>query len=472
MKLKQQLQSSPALSRQALGGHGQGRHGQSRVAERDCLRSDRDCLRWGALALSALLAGTLMAMVLVLAKVPLLAEMLKLDGVFYPALTYHVNLSILFWVGLGAVLLWTHCWAPCWKPGDRLAQALVVLALVLLATSLVENGPVRLSNYLPLRASLSFIGGLSVFATAVTLVFLNRLPAALTGLWRSPVASHWLAALAGLAWLAALAVLLRALQAPAADVLAADFVLWGAGHLLQAFNLLLLAAVWCAFSNYRPGYFSRRLMQTLALGALVSALLIAFFWPPDSSAYRSLFTQWMRVFSVPLLLVMLPGLLWRVGSPGRMKGQPTSASRILGFSMGLVLLGALLGAAIRADNLLVPAHYHAMTGALNLMLMAQLARTLSGSLSQVIGVRLQLYAAGVLLLVVGLAGAGWMGVGRKLSGEAQGLEGMLAQGLMVLTALGGLVAVVATLQVILKLAANLRQSYSAASLPGIQGAGP
>ncbi|WP_210398079.1 hypothetical protein [Motiliproteus sediminis] len=393
---------------------------------------------WYALALAALALGSVMAVVLVLAKTPWLATALGLDQFFPVALVYHVNLTILLWVNAVAALLWRQAFVCRWPLLDGLGLWLAAVGAVTLLFPLGGAPTAVLSNYVPVIDSHWFVGGLAAFMAGVTLHLINRLPALIAGLVSLRRDGEWLLALAGFAWLMAIVVLLITgwqLQPLQHWTQQAELLFWGGGHVIQAVNLLLLLAVAMRLAGARVSEFTARLLQSFMLAALVAALAIALAYDPASAEYRQLFTGWMRFFSIPLLLL----LFWPLWSAHT--GRERRESIALQGALVLLLLGALVGAAIRGDNLLVPAHYHAMTGALNLMLMVFLYRhygnlSASGSHCR----QLRLYLLGVVMMVIGLALSGWLGVGRKLAGDAQGLAGVAEHAAWGLMGVGGALA--------------------------------
>jgi len=395
--------------------------------------------QWLWLAVINLAIGTSMAVVLVVAKTPALSSWLGLSAVFPVALVYHVNFTILLWVSTCAAWCWSLCFKPWWAGFDRLALGLAALATLVLLVSLLGSAKPVLSNYVPVIDSASFFAGLALFILAITLMVLNRFGALWQALRSAPVDPSWLFALAALAWLVAVAVLGVAwVKLAPVNSLAnfAELLFWGFGHALQAVNLLLLAGGWCWLSGYSGAYYRNRWVQWMVLTALLAVLLMVFWFSPESPEYRALFTYWMRFFSLPVVIVVaLPTLRQVLFGRDWLLG----AVRI---SVLLFLLGVFIGAAIRADNLLVPAHYHAVTGALNLVLMGLFYRVLPIPETRVRLCRWQLngYALGVVTLVAGLGLSGWLGVGRKLAGSAQGLEGFAQLASMSLMGCGGLIA--------------------------------
>lgn len=165
-------------------------------------------------------------------------------------------------------------------------------------------------------------------------------------------------------------------------------------------------------------------------------------WPADSNEFRRAFTLLMSAASWPpaavLACIALPRLLL-LPRAGR-QAWP------LVLSMLLFLLGCALGAAIRSESTMVPAHYHGTVGAVTLAYMALGYHLLEGFGLKAPAGRFAsrqplAYGAGLVLLASALAWSGWLGVPRKTviaDGLAQHPSYVAA---MALVGLGGFLAV-------------------------------
>jgi heme/copper-type cytochrome/quinol oxidase subunit 1 len=143
---------------------------------------------------------------------------------------------------------------------------------------------------------------------------------------------------------------------------------------------------------------------------------------------------------IPLLCVVLWAVIQhKAGS---------SVPSVLRLSMLLLVLGLVLGALIRADNLMVTAHYHGTNAAVTLAFMGLIYHLLPrlgfADPTEWRMVRWQpyIYATGMGLYILGMAWSGWLDLPRKTSGMAQGLDTMAEQVAMSLMGLGGLVAII------------------------------
>ncbi|MEH6470942.1 MAG: hypothetical protein V7752_06790 [Halopseudomonas sp.] len=410
---------------------------------------------WILFALCVFLLANLMALALVFLKMPMLSDALPVSGWFPRVLVFHVDLSIVVW-GLSMVSLMWLFHLPSKRAWlDRLALGLLFGAGVgLLSSILLGQGRPLLSNYIPILDAPLYLASLGTFVAAVALVAVPRVSqlSLRVGVDSLPQAAFGLSLLAFLVTVAVQLVAWWRLSPLPLNLQQAELLFWGAGHSLQAVYLCSLLGGW--FYLLQPNSARAHLLQRtsyrigllLMLPVIAAPLMIAVAWSPDTSQYREAFSIWMRLFSLPILGLMLL-LAWSMLSANGIRSRLIIDGRLLavGLSMVLFLLGVVIGAMIRGDSLLVPAHYHATTGAVNLIFMALIC-DFFGLLRRGKGVQRQLktYAAGVVLMVMGLAISGWMGVGRKLAASDQvfGSSGEMAA--MLLMGCGGAVGLIAS----------------------------
>jgi hypothetical protein len=383
---------------------------------------------WLWLATLAVAASSLFAILIVLARVPAIGALFPGTQFYRVALTLHVDLSQLVWFSSFAGLLWSLAANRRGRRTEKLALGLCglgVLAMAL-APALGAVTPV-MSNYLPVLDSRLFLTGLFLFAAGLGLQAWRGLE-----LWPRRSADGHDICRAGLA-LAAGAVLLSLVLLPwsylqLADVDGAAFfeaLFWASGHVWEFALTALLMLAWLALAalaapDRLPAATTvRRLLVAGAL-PLAVALLIQIRHPVLSGAYRAGFTDLMRYASweAPLLLgLILLGVTWRRGQI--QTGWPLAVLRL---SLGLFVAGLLLGATITTQTTVITAHYHGTIGAVTLGLMGYTyallpALDLGSPAGRLIRRQTVCYGLGNLLMMVGLAGAGWMGAPRKAPGN-------------------------------------------------------
>ena len=409
---------------------------------------------WMLLALVALALSTLCALLLVLARLPWSGTPAGLSALFGRALVLHVSQAVVVWFLACAAALWTLASGAAASPARWAALALCAsgLAAMVLTLFLPDAQPV-LANYVPVLNHPLFFAGLTLFVAGLALCGALACPQVLRRV-RGGAVWHLGALLSiGVAGLALLALLIALLQADAQEASARfELLAWGPGHLLQFVHMLLLMSVWTLLGEQVLGgqaIAPRRALQGLLLLAAAPVLgvpFIYFNYALDSAEFRHAFTLLMAWGIWPAATVLALRLVLQIRRAGRVARQSPLAAPLL-LSILLFLLGCGLGALIRSDTTLVPAHYHGTVGAVTLAYMAlgyHLLRAYTGPLQW--GGALQrwqplVYGGGLVLLMLGLAWSGWLGAPRK----STHLQTVLAHPgyfvAMGLAGLGGLLAI-------------------------------
>ena len=377
---------------------------------------------WLSLALCALAMSTLCALLLIAARTPLPAALGASSDLFRRALVLHVSLAVVVWFLSCACAFWTMAAGAAPTRVRWTALALAATGLLAMAGALAAGGSPLLANYVPVLDHPLFLAGLMLFLGAVALCgavsFGPMLRRSRQGpVWRLGALLSLVAAAAALAALA-----LAWLQVGAAPTREGiELLAWGPGHLLQFVHVILLMSAWSVLGEQvfgRP-LASRRVLASLMLLAalpLLAAPLIFASHAVSDPQFRRAFTVLMALGCWPapaLLALRVLQQFWRGGRAAW--SAPLGPALLL--SAILFLLGCALGAAIRGDSTMVPAHYHGTVGAVTLAYMALGFHLLPafGARTGNSQVRWQacLYAAGLAMLALGLAWSGALGVPRK-----------------------------------------------------------
>lgn len=420
---------------------------------------------WLLLALAALACSTLCAVLLIVARTPLLAALGASGDLFRRALVLHVGLAVLVWFLACACALWTLAsgrgdgaarWSALGLAGAGVAA--------MLATLLAGLGQPVLANYVPVLDHPLFLAGLLLFVAGVALCgacalgpLLGRLRAAPP--WRLAATLSLVPAAAALAVLAA-ALWQHGGGPSPADV---ELLAWGPGHLLQFVHLLLLMGAWSVLGEQVLGQpvLPRPLLAGLLLLACAPLLAVPAIHavnPHGGAALRHAYTLLMATASWPAPLLLALRLL-QLGWRARRTAWAAPGAPALLLSVLLFVLGCTLGALIRADSTMVPAHYHGTVGAVTLAYMALGVQLLPAFGAQP-GAALRrrqplLYGGGLLLLALGLAWSGALGVPRKTM-HVDVLVQYPAYGMaMGLAGLGGLLALAGAALFVLRVAGSL-----------------
>lgn len=402
--------------------------------------SRRLATAWFAFAVAALGVSTLFALLLIASRTPGVGALLPGHDFFYSALVLHVNLSVVVWVlAAGSALL------ALLSPPRAVWAGWLALGLGIAGAILMAMGPlpgsveVLKSNYVPVLRSWPFLAGLVMFGCAAALMALRTI--LLLRPWQAASEERpALIAAYGAAWGVLLAVvtaawgfaLIPGILQPATYF---EQLFWGPGHVLQLANMLFMLLVWLWLASGwgligtdSPQW--SRMVLFLGLIPLLAVPVLLFAYPPASADFKIGFTELMRWGSWLAAVPLGMSILWRLR---RHTDMEPSLRAGLQFSIWLFFFGIVIGAFIKADNVMVPAHYHGTVGAVTLALMAvclqQLPRLgfspVSASLARW---QLWLYGGGTLTMALSLAASGWMGVARKLPGDVQALTdaGVLA----------------------------------------------
>jgi hypothetical protein len=305
---------------------------------------------------------------------------------------------------------------------ERLSLVLATLGTLGLVLS-VSAGNVRplMSNYLPVLDSRLFLTSLGLFGAGVLLKAMKAsvmlpMPKRGDGV---VFAKGLLLKLSAVETVMVFVLLIfTALTMPASDGLAYfETLFWGPGHLWQFALISLLIYCWLELAPSAAARLPAAILGGVILFSLLPVLLalaIPLVYGPDSAASINLYTwlmQWTS-WEAPLLVGVL---LWLAGYRN---------SLAPGFSLSLLLfvVGLILGSLINGQTTLVTAHYHGTIGAITLAFMA-VSFVMLGKFGleqpAPLFVRLQLgfYGYGVLMMMLGLAGAGLMGAPRKTPGD-------------------------------------------------------
>ncbi|MEO5349342.1 MAG: hypothetical protein H7836_06825 [Magnetococcus sp. YQC-3] len=388
----------------------------------------RLALWWLLLGLTALLASSLFAILLIWLRTAHLPPWLGGAAFFPVAVALHVNLAVLVWFLSFAGLLWS-------LPGGRwhrmgwLAWSLAAVGtgLILLSpwVSAIPADPAEkvavMSNYLPILRTPLFLSGLALFGGGMLLLTLRA--CATLRPWSNPfpVLPHRMGLLsAAITLLLALLALAHAawmLRDESASAGYYEALFWGGGHLLQFLHTFLMLTVWLWLAELAglPVPLSQRTIALLFFLGLLPALsspLSFLELHPYAVAYRLHFTRLMSYGSWLVAPVIGGAILWQwlrrdgTDDPGQRLFR-----RYLLFSLFLFTLGIVIGAAIAGDSVTVTAHYHGTVGAVTVAYMGITWQILSlfgfrRAMGRLHRLQPWLYGGGLTVLILGLA---WLG---------------------------------------------------------------
>jgi hypothetical protein len=412
---------------------------------------------WLALAIGALLASGLFSILLVLSRAPYVKDAFPLVDFFRVALVVHVDLSVLIWFSAFAGLLWSLHGAPrlLWLGWTALAGATAATAAMCVAPFVDPAAPV-MSNYIPVLDGSVFLRALALFGVSCALLVGRALAAAPRVGPRLDGAAALRFGLNAAAVSAAVALLAFAWSYAAvpADVERKAYfevLFWGGGHVLQfTWTLLMFAAwLWLAEAIGARNPLSPRiaiLLFAVALASVFATPVIYLAYEVISVEHYRMQTWLMRIGGglaiVPFAAAVTLALL---NAPDPSKAAAPLRAALL-WSLALFGAGGLIGLAINASNVKIPAHYHGSIVGVTLAFMGLVYYLLprmgfGRPQGRLAALQPALYGAGQLLHIAGLLWSGGYGVQRKVAGGEQVLRGAEQLAAMGLMGLGGLLAV-------------------------------
>lgn len=414
---------------------------------------------WLILALSSLAGSGLVVILIILARTPVIYDLIPWVGSFKTALVIHVDLSTLVWFlsfsGLLATLL-----LPIHNQLGKLFLIIAATGATLLAFSpfLGKDAPF-LNNYVPVLNNNAFFIGLSLFILGFALTALESLRHKLP----DPTLDGKVALKFGVRTALILALVSIALLGWSYTSLPSNLqtlteqyhyerLFWSAGHLLQFTHIQLSILAWLWLATVAGGGIrltAKGVIFLFSLGVLpvVIAPFIHFIFEVNSPEFREAFTDLM-VYGGLILIPAAIGVVWSLAtSPNTNTNYYPPERTALLLSLFLGAVGGILGFMIQGVNVIIPAHYHGSIVSVTLAYMGITFHLLPRLGYQTISPswanrQLLLYGIGSFLHISGLAWSGGHGVQRKTAGAAQGLETIADKLPMWIMGLGGILAVV------------------------------
>lgn len=416
---------------------------------------------WLMLGLAALVGAGAFSLLLILARTPVVQELIPLIDFFRIALVVHVNLSVLIWLLSIAGLMWSLA-ADIERPGwDRVSFLLAVAGTAIVIISpFVGAGDPLMNNYVPLLRHPVFYAGMILFALGIsshllkTLVSLRKPLSTLDGSRALRMGIVMTAVITAVA-IAALLASWAGIPTEMDGEVYYEFLFWGNGHVLQFTHTLLMMVAWVVLVEASGCRFELTPRLTLIFLLILSlpVITVPFLYLAHdivSAGHRLAFTELMKyggLSCLPLGLAVLVSVL-KAGKFSPQDGPEAKYLRsALLASISLFAVGGVLGFLISGLDIVIPAHYHGSTVGVTIAFMGfcyyLLPRLGFGPLpARMAFWQPLLYGGGQLLHIVGLAWTGGYGVQRKTAGLAQGVDRLGEVAGMGLMGLGGLISVI------------------------------
>lgn len=428
-----------------------------------------DAKRWFALAVASITVGGLMAVVLVIGRIPGLAPLLIKDvELAKRALVVHVDLTLGVW--FFAFLAGMFCMQPSTKrsPTALVGWIISTLGVILFSGCMfLDSATPLLSNYVPALDHPLFLIGIGMFAGGLVLTFIGRrmwtlsvhsaLPASAVPAVRFGAAAFVVAMLTFAITYNSITEMEQAYTFPIQHF---EHLFWGGGHVLQFANIFGMLGAWVLLQRKITGRIPLSGMTPFVLAALLFApTILAPILAGSDDARPSDFTKLMQwgIFPVVSFVILLN--IWNVilSRPNKaLRSSPAFTGWVV--STVMVVIGFLLGGAIGLEAMqgrettLVPAHYHASIGAVTTAYMALMLTMMEDFGAPIRTERGRwlakwqpvVFGIGQTMFALGLALAGtWGKAERKVYGKQQATYGMEENIGLWIMGIGGAIAVAA-----------------------------
>jgi len=414
---------------------------------------------WLFLALSSLILGGLLTILIVLSRTPGVQTLIPWTDFFHTAIIVHVDLTVLVWFLSIAGIFWSLNSTTKYMEWGKISLLVAAVGTGIFTISpFIGAGEPLMNNYVPILQHPFFLIGLGIFGVGLFSMMLRSLVTLRKEEGRFSTGGALrlgmnTALIAGL--LAILAVLATYLLMPT-DMEGRPFyelLFWGGGHILQFTHTQLLLVAWLCLATVAgiKLYLNPKVLYffvLLGFSPILLSPLIYILYDVTSAEHIISFTELMRwgngVAALPVGIFLAYGLL---ASRFKAQNNATPERMALYFSIILFAAGGIIGFLISGINVTIPAHYHGSIVAVTLAFMGMVYHLLprlgfEKPMGRMANMQPIVYGGGQLMHILGLAWSGGYGVQRKTAGAEQGLENLPEIAGMAMMGLGGLISVV------------------------------
>lgn len=444
---------------------------------------------WLFFAILSLMFAGIFALLIVVARTPVIHHILPGTDYARVALVEHVILSFVIWFMAFEGLLWMLTSTLLLGKGQFSRAAgwtglllSITGTIVIIITALSGLGAPQFSNYIPVLMHPLFFTGLSILILGIIATLLNSF-LTVWGAWKQrtyngnlPIFTFGMI-IAGISFLSAIACIVLSYYFqtvnPSGKPVNIEFIFWGGGHILQFTNTIAMVTVWLflahiVFKDFPIKDVYSRLLYAFYLLFIIPAPFIYLIYDVKSYENVRAFTALMEYGLGPSTAVFALAILVTADLRRFRKlpwDRPEFSSLLL--SMILFAIGGLISFMIYGYNTKIPSHYHGMIGGVMLAFMGLTNHILRLLNRDIYSKKLAtaypyVYGAGQTLFVLGLFWAGSHGVARKTFGEAQNLDNIVKIIGMVVAGTGGLIAIIGgilfTVNTVLSLIGNEKEA--------------
>ena len=419
----------------------------------------RNVTAWLTLGLISLVAAGVFSILLVMARTPVVQELIPFIDFFRVDIAATIVLARLgdLWLLAISAAFWSlgaTTDQPWW---DRISFSLSAIGtLVIIVCPFLGAGDPLMNNYVPILQHPLFYLGLGLFAAGIfshlvrALFGRPRITARLDGTGALQFGITLSTLLTGFSIIAVFASW-QGLPSEMDGQVYFEFLFWGGGHVIQFSYTLLMMIAWVVLAYASGGRFelTPRLTLVFLIFLALPVITVPFLYlahDVTTAGHRLAFTELMKyggLSCLPLGLAVTASL-WTANKP---VGEGRYLRAALISSVGLFAVGGIMGFMIAGLDIVIPAHYHGATVGVTIAFMGLtyylLPRLGFGALPERMATwQPYLYGSGQLMHIIGLAWSGGYGVQRKTAGAAQGLDGFGQTAGMGLMGLGGLISVI------------------------------
>ena len=412
---------------------------------------------WLILGIFSLIAAGVFSILLVMARTPVIGQLIPFVDFFHTALVVHVNLSVFIWLLSFSAGMWSVSVQQEFPLWDKLSLFLAMIGtLIIVVSPFIGAGRPLLNNYMPVLQHPIFYAGLILFTAGIishlvrSVLSIVSLKSTLNSTAVVKFGITMSAMLTGAAMFSFFASYIG-MQDQYQGQVFFEFVFWGAGHVLQFSYTLLMLICWIILANSSFCHYtlSPRLTMLFLILLVLPVITVPFLYIGHevvSPGHRLAFTELMKyggLSSLPLGLAILVAL-WNAKTPD---GEGVYLRSALNMSVLLFAVGGFLGFMISGLDIVIPAHYHGSTVAVTIAFMGLSYYLLprlgfSNPPPRLAFWQPYIYGVGQLIHILGLAVTGGYGVQRKTAGLAQGLDGLGQIAGMGMMGAGGLISVI------------------------------
>ncbi len=450
--------------------------------------SERLLYAWLFLSVSILIFAGTFALLIALARTPMIQNLLPGKDYFYIALVGHVVLAFVMWfLAFKGVLLVLATTGFLKREPFSILLGWISFYLTAAGTMLITLPAIMgwgvpvIINYIPVIEHPLFYTGLILSGTGILLTIINSLLTIISAkreyIGALPIPTFAMG-LTGMVVLIGFTCIGMSYYFQTAKAFI-DFerLFWGGGHILQFANTMAMATSWMllaglTINRYPVSSSMAKILYLLFAIFALPAPFIYLVYDTATQAHKDAFTGLMRwgmgSVGVFIILILTTIFLKREKGAKLPWSDPNFSSLIM--SIAIFTIGGLTAFTIHGVNVKIPAHYHGAVGGVTIAFMG-LGYSLLPLLKKEIfykklgTIQPYLYGMGLLLFMLGMFLAGSHGMQRKVYGSDQILDNIgkfIGMGIM---GIGGLVAIAGGASFVWNMLVSLIKSEKRAQEP-------